>query len=302
MSTNNPQQSPSDAGKTCRCACKASVIIRIFIFVVLAVAVVLFLYLMYTDSGQVILGNIANKGFSNWLMGEGNSQVEEEAAAALEKNGVNVVREVQVGVSSLNFGGCPKPSDETLKNIAKLYRLGTLHLGNVEISDDQLMYLSKLNHLTSLVLSGTPVTDAGLAHLTGLQSLQTLHISHTGITDAGLEQIAKLPGLLVLDVSSTKITDKGMKEIAKLNNINWLLIGGNKLTDKGIAELASISELKHITLSSDIKISPEVIQELKRKIPKLFVDNANLESPDEKPAAATAPAAEGEKQNNEAKP
>jgi hypothetical protein len=298
MSTNNSQQSPSGAGKTCRCASKASIVIWIIILLVIGTV----LWVCFTENGQVTMGNIANKGLGNWLLGEGNAQAEEDAAAALEKNAVNVVREAQVGVSSVNFGDCQKPSEETLQNIPKLYRLGALNLANVEISDDQLAYISKLSHLNSLVLSGTPISDAGLVHLVGLPSIQTLHASHTNITDQGLEQIAKLPTLTILDLSYTNVTDKGMKQIAKLKNINWLLLGGNKITDKGLSELAPISELKHLTLSNDMKFSKETIQQLQKAIPKLTVDYAKPESPAKKPATATPPAAEGENQNDEAKP
>jgi hypothetical protein len=247
------------------------------------------------------MGNIANKGFGNWLLGEGNTQAEKDAATALEQNAVNVVREEQAGVSSLNFGSCPKPSDETLKNISKLYRLGALNLANAEINDDQLVYFSKLNHLTSLVLSGTPVSDAGLVHVAGLKSLQTLHACHTKITNKGVEQIAQLPMLAVLDLSYTNITDQGMKQIAKIKSLNWLLLGGNNITDKGLSELGSITELKHLTLTKDMKISRETIQQLQKALPKLFVDNMEPDSPDKKPDAAVTPAAEGENTNDEAK-
>jgi hypothetical protein len=300
MSTNSSQQSPSNAGKTCSCASKAS----IFIWAVILLVIGVVLWACFTENGQITMGNIANKGVGNWLLGEGNVQDEQDAATALKQNGVSVVIEEQAGVTSVSLNDCPKPSDETFKNISRLYRLGTLNLAHVEIRDDQLVNFSKLKHLNSLVLFGTPISDAGLVHLVDLQSLRSLFLTHTNITDEGLEQIAKLSNLTNLDISYINMTDNGMKHIAKLKNINWLLLAGNtNITDKGFSELASISELKRLTLSKDMKISKETIQQLQKAIPKLSggVEFIDPESPAEKPAANITPAAEGEKPSDKAK-
>jgi len=301
MSTNNSQQTPSGGEKTCRCASKASLVIWILLLLVIAAV----LWGIYTDRGQVIMGKIADQGPLNWLLGEGNIQAEKDAVAALEKSDVFIIQEVDKGVTSLNFNNCPKPSDETLKQVAKLYRLQTAILEKVEITDEQLAYLGKLNHLTSLVISGTPISDAGLVHLVGLPAIQMLNANRTKITDKGLEQIAKMPSLTMLDLSYTGIGDQGMKQLAQLKNLNWLLLKGNKITDAGLAELASISELKRLTLSNDMKISSEAIEQIKKNLPNLQVD---LEQPDspaakpaaEKPADATPPAAEAENKSDAA--
>lgn len=301
MSTNNSQQTPSGGEKTCRCASKASLVIWILLLLVIAAV----LWGIYTDSGQQTMGNISNKGFFNWLLGEGNIQVENDAAAALEKSGVIIIKEGDKGVTSLNFSDCLKPGDETLKQVAKVYHLQTAILDNVEITDDQLAYLGKLNHLTSLVISGTPISDAGLVHLLGLPAIQMFNANRTKITDKGLEQLAKIPSLTMLDLSYTGIGDPGMKQLAQLKNLNWLLIKGNKITDAGLAELASISELKRLTLSNDMKISSETIEQIKKKLPNLQVDLEQPDSPaakpaDEKPADATPPPVEAENKSDAA--
>ncbi len=237
------------------------------------------------------MGDIANKGLGNWLFGEGNPQVEDEAAAALEKCGVIVTKEKGKGVTSVNFDNYPKPSDENLKQIAKIYHLITALLANVEIMDDQLAYFSNLKNMTSLVLNGTPITDAGLVHLVGLPALQSLHISHNKITDKGLEQVAKMYPLAILDLSYTDITDQGMKPIAGMQNLNWLLIKGDKITDVGMSELAALPNLKHLTLSKDMKISKEAIDKLKKVIPNLEVTLADKEVQPDLPGGKPAEAA-----------
>jgi len=286
MSTDKSQQAQSPAGKTCRCGSKVSIIIWIVVLLVIGV----FMYVCFTPSGQVMIGNIANEGFSNWLFGEGNVKDENEAAAELEKCGVLVIKEQDKGVTSVDFSSVPKPTDEALKQIAKLRHLSTANFLNVEINDDQLVYLNNLNHLSNLLINGTPITDAGLAHLTTLPALQTLHACYTIITDKGMESIAKIPTLTILNLSGTGITDKGMKQIAQLPELNWLLIQSDKVTDAGLSELSSSSQLKRLSISKDMKITAEAIQKLKQAIPKLQVDLTNAESPPVKPAADAPPA------------
>jgi hypothetical protein len=271
----------------------------VWIVILLVIAVVL--YVCFTPSGQVMMGNIANQGFGNWLLGEGNTQAENEAAAELEKCGVIVIKERDKGVTSIDFSNYQKPTDEALKLITKLRRLNSVNLSNAEINDDQLAYLAKMNHLNNVSINVTPITDAGLVHLVGLPAIQTLHASHTKITDKGMEQITKLPTLTILNISNTGITDQGIKQIAQMPNLNWLLIQSTSVTDAGLAELESLKELRRLTISKEMKISKEGIQKLLKVFPKLQLDISDPESPAAKPAADVPPAAGTEKEKDEAK-
>ncbi|MGD0382720.1 MAG: hypothetical protein ABSA77_04295 [Thermoguttaceae bacterium] len=299
MSTNNSQQPPSGSGKTCRCASKMSLIVWIAVLLVIVVV----LYVRFTPSGQEMMGNIANhianegfvNGLRNWLLGEGNVQAENEAAAELEKCGVIVIKERDKGVTSIDFSNCPKPTDEALKLITKLRHLNSVNFSNAEIIDDQLAYLAKMNHLSNVLISGTLITDAGLVYLVDSPAIQTLHASHTKITDKGMEQIAKLPMLTILNISGTGITDKGIKQIAQLPELNWLLIQSTNVTDAGLAELASLPMLRRLTISKDMKISKEAIQKLLKVFPKLQVDIYAPEPPAAKPPSDVPLAAGTEK-------
>ena len=237
-----------------------------------------------------MMGNIANQGLGNWLFGEGDLQAEKEVAAELTKCGVIVIEEQDKGVTSVDFSNYPKPTDKDLKQIAKLRHLSTANFLNVEINDDQLAYLKDMNHLSNLLINGTPITDAGLVHLSSLPALITLHACYTKITDKGMETVAKIPTLTIVNISGTGITDQGIKQIAQLPELNWLLIQGTKVTDAGLSELSSLPKLGRLTISKDMKITPECIQKLKKTFPKLQVDINNAESPPAKPAADTPPA------------
>jgi hypothetical protein len=295
MSTDKSQQAQSPAGKTGRRGSKVSIIIWIVILLILLPVIASVLYMVFTDSGQVMLGNIANQGLGNWLFGEGDPQAEKESAAKLREFGVLVIEEQGKGVTSVDFSNCPKPPDEVLKQITKLRRLSTANFLKVEINDDQLAYLNDMNHLSNLLINGAPITDAGLEHLSSLPALQTLHACYTKITDKGMEYIAKVPTLTILNITGNDITDKGIKQIANLPELNWLLIQGTKVTDAGLAELASLPKLRRLSLSKDMNITQEGIQKLKKAIPKLQVDVNKAESPPEKPAVDTPPAAETDK-------
>jgi hypothetical protein len=297
MSANNSQRSTPAAGKTCRCACKLSHIIRVVVLLILLSATAVVLYMLLTDSGQVMLGNIANKGFINWLLGEGDMQAENEAAAELEKCGVIVIKEQDKGVTSVDFSNYPKPTDESLKLITKLAHLTSVNLSNTEINNDHLAYLTERRYLNNLLLNETPITDAGLAHLVGLPDIRTLYMDQTKITNKGMEEIAKLTSLNVLNISHTGISDGGIKQIANMPNLSWLLIQGNNVTDAGIAEMCekeSLPELSRLSISKDMKISQDTINKLLKKYPKLQLDNYSPPAPvkTQKPESGAPPAAE----------
>ncbi len=248
----------------------------LIIWLVVLLIIVGILWMCFTDQGQRMLGNIANKGFREAVFGLGGTQAEAEAAAVLEKCGVIVIKEQpDQRATSLNFGNFLNPDDETLKQFTKLRHLLSVNLARVKINDEQLAYLSNLKNMSSLVLNATPVTDAGMVHLAGLPSLNALHLSNAKITDKGLEQIARISSLRILDISNTNISDQGMKYLANLENLDWLLIRGTKITDAGLSELNSLTDLKRLNLTKDMKISPEAILLLKRNFPKIQVDIEN---------------------------
>ncbi len=293
MSSDQSQQAPSGGGKTGRRVSKVSVIV--WVAVLLVVGVVLFV--CFTERGQVMMGNIENQGLWNWLFGEGDEKAESEAIVELEKCGVRVIKETGKGVTSIDFSNCLKPSDETMKQIAKLCQLSTAIFLNAEINDDQLGYLKNLRHLNNLLINGTPITDAGLAQLATLPALQTLHAYNTKISDKGMEALAKIPTLTILNISGTDVSDQGIKQISHLPNLNWLLIQDTKVTDAGLAELSSLPELKRVSFSKDMKISEAGVQNLKKKFPRIQVDINKPAARVEKPSvdANAKPAEESEK-------
>jgi hypothetical protein len=282
MSANTSKPSPTEAQKCCPCKGAASIVIWIVALLIIGTL----LWAIFTQSGQETLGQISNKGFSNWLFGEGNTQAEQDAAKILAEKGVIIVDEKEPnGITSVNFTNCLKPDDATVKQVASLFRLGAAILANTEINDDQLAYFGNLKHMTSLVINGTPITDAGLAQISNLPMLQTLQASHTKISDNGLDHIVSITTLKVLDLSNTNITDKGMKKIAQLKDINWLLLRGTKITDAGLAELAAIPELKHLSLSEGMNVSNGAIEKLKQALPSIVIDFEKVDQAQPKPAA-----------------
>ena len=284
MSSDKSQQ---PASTSCKCG-MSKLSIVVWILVALVIGVVLFVCL--TERGQIMMGNVANKGLWVCLFGEGDEKAELEAAAELEKAGVRVIKESTAGVTSIDFADCPKPSAETIQQIAKLRRLSTANLLKTEITDDQLACFENMNHLSTLLLSGAAISAAGIAHLASLPALQHLEACNTKVTDACMSDIAKISSIAVLSLSGTAITNQGIKQISHMPNLNWLIIENTKVTDEGLPYLESLPELKRFTISKNLKISEAALQKLKKTFPKLIVDVTKMETPADQPPADAAPA------------
>ncbi len=83
------------------------------------------------------------------------------------------------------------PTDEDLKNIAKLNNLRRLFLNGSAITDAGAAHLKNLSRLTALDLSNTEIGDAGLEHLNGLANLRSLTLCSTNVSKEGVEKLRK---------------------------------------------------------------------------------------------------------------
>jgi hypothetical protein len=279
MSSDKSQPPVSAPGK------KGMSVLSLIIWALVLVVIGVVLFVSFTETGQVMMGNVANKGLWVCLFGEGDEKAEFAAADELGKAGVRFIKEQTEGVTSIDFGDCPKPTAETVQQIAKLRRLSTANLSRTEITDDQLACLENMNHLSNLLISGATISDAGIAHLASLPALQHLEVCNTKVTDAGMSDIAKISSIAVLSLSGTGITNQGIKQISHMPNINWLIIENTKVTDEGLPYLETLPELKRLTISKNMNISDEALEKLKKTFPKLIVDVTKAEAPSDQPNA-----------------
>lgn len=141
------------------------------------------------------------------------------------------------------------------REIAKLTRLKSLRLYNVDIDDASFVELQTLVNLEELDLSHTRITDAGLATLEKMPRLRGLELHrHPGwhtpqqLTDASQATIARLPELERLSLSG-KITNAGLKQVAALPKLKALSIYSTEVTIDGLSALEG-STVENLTISS----------------------------------------------------
>jgi Leucine-rich repeat (LRR) protein len=202
-----------------------------------------------------------------------------------------------------------KISSDGLKHLAKLKKLKHLDLDDTNISDPGIEYLVDLNEIASLSLSGTQISDRSLTKLSSFEKLRVLSLAKTQITDSGLKAVGKVSSLKFLDLTETAITDAGLKNIedlsqlsmlickdtkisnrgvlkivAKFRNLEYLDLSGTNINDVALALLGDFATetktLESIVLFSCRRVSPEGVDALKVKAPKLSVHYYPTESLD----------------------
>lgn len=89
-----------------------------------------------------------------------------------------------------------------------------------EVTDDMLKYVKDLDKVGMLNLKKSTVTDAQLAHVNDVGAVAYLDLSDTAITDAGLEKLNGLVLLLNLNLSGTKVTKAGVQRFKKQRREN----------------------------------------------------------------------------------
>jgi len=108
-----------------------------------------------------------------------------------------------LGLRALGLGGCPKITNEGLKNLLSNKHLVCLGLAHTQISSPGLRLLSKLTALTALDLSHcTNMTEGAFLDLKCFSKLQKLNISHTVVSDRNLWHLRSLRKLEEVKVHS----------------------------------------------------------------------------------------------------
>jgi hypothetical protein len=125
--------------------------------------------------------------------------------------------------------------------------LETKNVGDAELEKVGTSF-EKFRQMTRLSLRGSRVTDAGSAHLSSIKSVNEMDVSVTRIGDAGIVQLRRIcPRVSSLNLDSTGISDVGL------------------------VQLRAFERLRHVRVTNT-SISKRAVQELKRRMPDLEVD------------------------------
>lgn len=116
-----------------------------------------------------------------------NLQNLDASATDITDAGLEIIGEMR-GLVYLFIADNPMLTDEGLKHIEALRKLGCLGLVDTKITDRGMKSISKLRSLTWLGLERTEITDAGLAQITDLRALADLRLTGTRVTREGIRR------------------------------------------------------------------------------------------------------------------
>ena len=151
----------------------------------------------------------------------------------------SLLRERDQGVVSLALSGHQLTDAGLAPLLAWGDSISLLNAGNGPLTDEGMKVIGQLPRLGVLDLSGTRVTDAGVERLAGKPTLYQLALPGTGVTDAGLTQLPAFVGLRQLFLRGCRhITDEGLAHLRPLTGLHSLeLTDCPGLTAEGIAAL-----------------------------------------------------------------
>jgi Leucine-rich repeat (LRR) protein len=114
-----------------------------------------------------------------------------------------------------------------------------------------------------------PMFDQDLKSLANLPNLRQIQLSHKGLTDRGLQYLSGLKNAEFISLGGLGITDAGFAAFSNMPRLNWLKITGGELTDGALGHLESARSLARLEIKSDREISPDAVDALKAKLPRL---------------------------------
>ena len=149
-------------------------------------------------------------------------------------------------------------TDEGVRAILRLTRMGKLNLAGYGITDEGIRYLTGMTHLKDLDLYGCDrVTDESIKVIAGLRSLETLNIDYTRLAMSGLKPLNNLTGLRKLGLDRV-IQDNSGLDLSGLVNLRDLSLhlaakqaNGDMATwqEQDIAAMGRLTNLRRLQIS-----------------------------------------------------
>jgi uncharacterized protein (TIGR02996 family) len=140
-------------------------------------------------------------------------------------------------------------SEESLRKIARLCTLRSLHIEASRLTDAGLAILSPLTELRVLNLRETRITDEGLAALSGLLKLQFLWLNWIPLTGSGLRHLRNLSALEELFLNDTACSTRALRHLRPLRQLKRLTLSCTRVTDRGLSYLGELPELRYVDLT-----------------------------------------------------
>lgn len=141
--------------------------------------------------------------------------------------------------------------DESLRQVSKLPKLGTLSFSLSEIGNAELASIATAPELRELrIMFAGGITDTRLAGLEHARKLECLVLSYAPITDEGLVHFKALPNLREIDLTGTRLTNAAIPKLASLSALETVNLEGTEITVKGLTELRERRPNLNVILAS----------------------------------------------------
>ena len=142
-------------------------------------------------------------------------------------------------------------SRQAVGELAKLTKLSSLGLVDLEIGDEGARALASLSNLTSLDLGNNGIGGEGARALASLSKLTSLHLRNNGIGAEGARALASLSNLTSLHLGDNGIGGEGARALASLSKLTSLHLWNNRIGAEGARALASLSKLTSLDLGNN---------------------------------------------------
>jgi hypothetical protein len=174
------------------------------------------------------------------------------------------VRSTDLGVlasfAKLGEVGLPHPIDaETIRHLRACKSVGSLLLGDREISVSEIELLAGLPSLKRLTLRQARLSADALAAMEKLPKVTALTLYDCGITDAQLAQLGKPPSLTQLELVRNQIEGPGLARLTSFS-LQKLELMMNNLSNASLPHLAALNTVEDLQLAYNVAITDAGIQ------------------------------------------
>jgi len=129
--------------------------------------------------------------------------------------------------------------------VADLSKVKTLMLQSTQVDNDSLKHVARINRLKTLYMFNVEnISDEGVTHLAGSKNLESILLTNASITDDSLETFATMPNLKELTLQFNRFSDNGIKHLLPLKNkLETLAVCGPEIRRESNWTLKDIQNL-----------------------------------------------------------
>lgn len=145
-----------------------------------------------------------------------------------------------------------QPSDDDMRQIARLANLRTLLIDGRNLTNNGLWYLEELRFLENLTIQNASFDGDCFHYLANVRSLTNLTLQSDKLKSSDLAGLGELPQLELLFLSLQSVDGAGFAEIGKLSHLRSLNLRNVRTTAEQLKPLAQLQELQFLTMNDSV--------------------------------------------------